>query len=142
MLYKYRVKKKTQKEVVRVFDGIEAKIGYLIFKKLFSWLLLDRGSEFLKVNEICYSIEKLRKRTKIFYCDSESPTQKSNIENIYLMLRRVYLKGKSLKKKKYKEETPNEMIIEHYRLTLLKKLSFVLHPKSWTQDWRCSFFYE
>jgi len=57
------------------------------------------------VNEICYSKEKLRKRTKIFYCDAGSPTQKSNI---HLILIRVYPKGK----------TPNEMFIEHYSLTL------------------------
>lgn len=82
----------------------------------------DRGSKFLKVNEICYSKEKLRKRTKIFYCDAWSPTQKSNIENIHLILRSVYPKSlekvtqedlyevvsniNSLKKKKYKGKPP------------------------------------
>ena len=66
----YKLNNKTPQEVVRVFDEIEAKIGYSTFKKLFGCLLSDRGSEFLKVNEICYSKEKLRKRTKIFYCDA------------------------------------------------------------------------
>lgn len=34
------LRKKTQKEVVRVFDGIEAKIGYLTFKHLKSSLVV------------------------------------------------------------------------------------------------------
>ncbi|MDK9581071.1 hypothetical protein QQA45_06135 [Sneathia sanguinegens] len=97
-LMAYKLNNKTPQEVVRVFDEIEVKIGYSTFKKLFGCLLTDRGSEFLKMNEICYRKEKLRKRTKIFYCDAGSPTQKSNIENIHLILRRVYPKGKSLEK--------------------------------------------
>lgn len=121
-LMAYKLNNKTPQEVVRVFDEIEAKIGYSTFKKLFGCLLSDRGSEFLKVNEICYSKEKLRKRTKIFYCDAWSPTQKSNIENIHLILRSVYPKSlekvtqedlyevvsniNSLKKKKYKGKPP------------------------------------
>ncbi|MBE2989084.1 hypothetical protein IMK14_00175 [Sneathia sp. DSM 16630] len=113
-LMAYKLNNKTPQEVVRVFDEIEAKIGYSTFKKLFGYLLSDRGSEFLKVNEICYSKEKLRKRTKIFYCDAGSPTQKSNIE----------------KKKKYEGKTPNEMFIEHYSLTLLKKLSLRVYTSS------------
>lgn len=113
-LMAYKLNNKTPQEVVRVFDEIEAKIGYSTFKKLFGCLLSDRGSEFLKVNEICYSKEKLRKRTKIFYCDAGSPTQKSNIE----------------KKKKYEGKTPNEMFIEHYSLTLLKKLSLRVYTSS------------
>ena len=147
-LMAYKLNNKTPQEVVRVFDEIEAKIGYSTFKKLFGCLLTDRGSEFLKVNEICYSKEKLRKRTKIFYCDAGSPTQKSNIENIHLILRRVYPKGKSLekviqedlyevvsninslKKKKYEGKTLNEMFIEHYSLTLLKKLSLRVYASS------------
>lgn len=113
-LMAYKLNNKTPQEVVRVFDEIEAKIGYSTFKKLFGCLLSDRGSEFLKVNEICYSKEKLRKRTKIFYCDAGSPTQKSNIE----------------KKKKYEGKTSNEMFIEHYSLTLLKKLSLRVYTSS------------
>lgn len=113
-LMAYKLNNKTPQEVVRVFYEIEAKIGYSTFKKLFGCLLSDRGSEFLKVNEICYSKEKLRKRTKIFYCDAGSPTQKSNIE----------------KKKKYEGKTSNEMFIEHYSLTLLKKLSLRVYTSS------------
>lgn len=113
-LMAYKLNNKTPQEVVRVFDEIEAKIGYSTFKKLFGCLLSDRGSEFLKVNEICYSKEKLRKRTKIFYSDAGSPTQKSNIE----------------KKKKYEGKTSNEMFIEHYSLTLLKKLSLRVYTSS------------
>lgn len=52
----YKLNNKTSQEVVRVFDEIEAKIGYSTFKKLFGCLLTDRGSEFLKVNK--YAIAK------------------------------------------------------------------------------------
>jgi len=26
------------------------------------------------------------------------------------------------------------------KIKVIKRLSYVLHPKSWTQDWRCSFY--
>lgn len=140
-LMAYKLNSKTPQEVIRVFDYIESKIGYIPFKRLFGCLLADRGSEFLKFKEICYSKKNSRKRTKIFYCEPASPHQKPNIENIHLLLRRVYPKGKSLekviqedlyevvsninslKKIKYDGKTPNDMLIEHFNKSLLKKLS-------------------
>lgn len=140
-LMAYKLNNKTPQEVIRVFDYIESKIGYTPFKRLFGCLLTDQGSEFLKFNEICRSKKTNRRRTKIFYCEPASPHQKPNIENIHLILRRVYPKGislenvtqedlyevvsniNSLKKVKYNGKTPNDMFIEHFNISLLKKLS-------------------
>lgn len=140
-LMAYKLNNKTPQEVVRVFDEIESKIGYTTFKKLFGCILTDQGREFLDFKSICYSKKNNRRRTKIFYCHPSSPYEKPNIENIHRLLRRVFPKGKSLekvtqedlyevvsninslKKKSYNRKTPNEMFIEHYSLSLLKKLS-------------------
>ena len=140
-LMAYKLNNKTPQEVVRVFDEIESKIGYTTFKKLFGCILTDQGREFLDFKSIGYSKKNNRRRTKIFYYHPSSPYEKPNIENIHRLLRRVLPKGKSLekvtqedlyevvsninslKKKSYNRKTPNEMFIEHYRLSLLKKLS-------------------
>ncbi|WP_156683029.1 IS30 family transposase [Oceanivirga miroungae] len=140
-LMAYKLKYKTPYEVLRVLDDIENKIGYSMFKKLFGVILTDRGSEFLKFNEIEISKKTLKNRTKIFYCDAGTPTQKPFIENIHRLLRKVYPKGvslenvsqedlyevvsniNSLKKKAYNNKTPNDMFIETYSKTLLSKLS-------------------
>ncbi len=140
-LMAYKLEYKTPYEVIRVLDNIEAKIGYSMFKKLFGVILTDRGSEFLRYKEIETSKKTLKQRTKIFYCDAGSPTQKAYIENIHRILRKVIPKGNSLenitqddlyeivsninslRKKKYNNKSPNEMFIERYSKTLLSKLS-------------------
>ncbi|MBS9784504.1 MAG: IS30 family transposase [Oceanivirga sp.] len=140
-LMAYKIKHKTPYEIIKIFDSIESKIGYSMFKKIFGVILTDRGSEFLKYKEIETSKKTLKQRTKIFYCDAGSPTQKSYIENIHRLLRKVYKKGKSLEivtqddlnevvsninsliKKKYNNKSPNDMFVETYSKTLLSKLS-------------------
>ncbi len=140
-LMAYKLEYKTPYEVIRVLDNIEAKIGFSMFKKLFGVILTDRGSEFLRYKEIETSKKRLKQRTKIFYCDAGTPTQKAYIENIHRLLRLVYKKGSnlekvtqddlyevvsninSLRKKKYNNKSPNDMFVETYSKTLLSKLS-------------------
>ncbi|WP_156286199.1 IS30 family transposase [Oceanivirga salmonicida] len=138
----YKIEYKTPQEVIRILDDIERKIGLRMFRKLFGVMITDRGSEFLRFNEICESIKsKTLRRTKIFYCDAGSPTQKPNVENIHRLVRKVFLKGhslinitnddvlevvnniNSLIKVKYNKNTPNEMFIKYYGLSIFKKLS-------------------
>lgn len=53
-------------EVVRVFDKLEKTLGIRNSKKLFSILIADRGSEFLKYEAIEKSIQTNGRRTRIF----------------------------------------------------------------------------
>lgn len=60
----YKLNNKTPMEVVRVFDKLEKTLGIRNFKKLFSILIADRGSEFLKYEAIEKSIQTNGRRTR------------------------------------------------------------------------------
>lgn len=89
----YKVKSKE----AYVFDEIEAKIGIRAFRKLFGCILTDQGGEFQKNKELCTSKITLGIRTKIFYCHPSSPYEKPNIENVHILLRKVFLMNYLLK---------------------------------------------
>lgn len=135
-----KLKNKKAISVIEALDNIERKIGKSKFKRMFGIILTDRGSEFLRYKEIESSIYS-GKRCKIFYCDKSSPYQKPNVENIHRLFRRYIPKGHSFKnytqddfdyiasnlnsliKEKYGNKTPNEMFINYFGKTTLKKLS-------------------
>lgn len=96
-LFAFKIKDKTPQSIIRVLDFIELSIGLKMFKKLFGVILTDRGSEFLNFNEIIKSKKGIT-RTRIFYCDKASPTQKPYIENIHTLLRKFYPKGYDFRK--------------------------------------------
>lgn len=139
MVLLYKLNNKTPKEVIRVLDSIESKIGLKMFRKLFGVILTDRGSEFLKYTEIEYSKKTLTERTKIFYCDAGNPTQKPLVENVNRIIRKVYAKSTNFNcitqedlyevasnvnsLLKLNNKSPNDMFIERYGKTLLNKLS-------------------
>lgn len=143
----YKLNNKTPMEVVRVFDKLEKTLGIRNFKKLFSILIADRGSEFLKYEAIEKSIQTNGRRTRIFYCDSGKPYQKAYVENINKLIRVKYPKGtnlekvtqeelnnlvnniNSLRKTKYKEKTPNELFIERFNRCIFNKLSLSVIDK-------------
>ena len=137
----YKVKSKEAYEIVRVFDEIEAKIGIRAFRKLFGCILTDQGGEFQKNKELCTSKITLGIRTKIFYCHPSSPYEKPNIENVHILLRKVFPKNtslkevttedvqevvsniNSLKKTSLNGKAPNELFIKAFGKNLLNKLS-------------------
>ena len=82
----YKVKSKE----AYVFDEIEAKIGIRAFRKLFGCILTDQVGEFQKNKELWTSKITLGIRTKIFYCHTSSPYEKPNIENVHILLRKVF----------------------------------------------------
>lgn len=81
--------------VIRVFDYLEAGLGTDIFKRLFSVILTDNGSEFKKVDGLVLTEEEER-RARIFYCDPMASWQKLHIEKNHQYIRYAVPKGKSL----------------------------------------------
>jgi len=63
-----------------------------------------------------------------------------NTEHIYDKY--IYLDWNVFKYMKNNREDKMDLDKEFFEavLKLKKKYRFVLHPKSWTQDWRCSFY--
>lgn len=67
------------------------------YYKLFSVLLTDRGCEFEKYKLFEINMETGELRSKIFYCDPQTPSQKPHVENTHILVRDILPKGKSLK---------------------------------------------
>lgn len=76
---------------------------------LFPVILTDNGSEFSNPKAIEF-IDGTKQRTRIFYCDPQSPFQKPEIENNHEMLRRIIPKGTSLNNF---DQSQIDLIINH-----------------------------
>lgn len=75
--------------VIDIFNMIEEKIGTETFKKLFTIILTDNGSEFSNPSEIEINNNTGEVRTKIFYCEPGRSDQKGSCEVNHEMIRRV-----------------------------------------------------
>ena len=66
------------------------------YKKMFSLILTDRGTEFAKPQLFEISHETREIRSNIFYCDPQMPSQKPHVENNHILLRYVVPKNADL----------------------------------------------
>ena len=82
-------------------------LGAKLFKKYFSIILTDRGSEFSKAKEI----EALG--CKIFYCDPMASWQKPHVESSHRLLRCVLPKKVDLTKLGLREQADLDLIFSH-----------------------------
>ena len=81
--------------VIDIFNNLEKILGIDVFKKLFSIILTDNGSEFSNPKEIEISPITKEARTKIFYCEPGRSDQKGSCEVTHEMIRRVLPQGTS-----------------------------------------------
>ena len=88
----FKMANKTQKEVIRILDGLEKKYGIRGFRKIFKTITCDNGSEFLNQADIEKSIGK-GNRTTVYYCHPYSAYERGTNENINRMIRRHIPKG-------------------------------------------------
>ncbi len=84
----------TQNAVKQAFDRLYNDLGAEIFKKTFSVILTDNGSEF-KAPEVLEQDCDGNRRTHIFYCDPLASHQKARIEKNHEYIRYVLPKGQS-----------------------------------------------
>lgn len=80
----------TSQTVIDVFNKLEEDLGETAFRKLFPVVLTDNGSEFSNPKAL-----EENQRTRIFYCDVNSPFQKGQIEKNHELIRYVLPKGTS-----------------------------------------------
>lgn len=110
---------KTQQSVIEAFDQLSKSIGVRRFKKLFSVILTDNGTEFQN-RERLEQNAKLTKRCKIFYCDPNCSWQKGMIEKNHEYIRYIVPKGKSFDK--YTQEDI-DLIMNHINSTARDSLN-------------------
>jgi IS30 family transposase len=84
----------TAQSVTDIFTRLCWTLGGKTFKKLFPILLTDNGSEF--TNPVAIEFDTIgNRRSRVFYCDPNSPHQKGAAENNHEMIRRIVPKGQS-----------------------------------------------
>ncbi len=82
--------------IVNAFNDLEKQIGLDNFKKIFPYILTDRGCEFNKAIEIETSTATGETRTKLFYCNALTATQKAQVERNHEFIRYYFKKGESI----------------------------------------------
>lgn len=85
---------KTADSVVCELNKLEKKVGSELFRKVFSSITVDNGSEFMDCKGMEYS-KNGKKRTKVYYCHPYSSYERGSNENLNKMVRRWYPKGES-----------------------------------------------
>lgn len=88
----FKIKSKSQSEVVRIINKLERKYGKE-FKDKFRSITTDNGCEFLNFEGIEKSILNKSNRTKMFYAHPYSSWERGTNENINKMIRRFIPKG-------------------------------------------------
>ena len=82
------------KSVIDIFNNLYQILGPDTFRKLFRVCLADNGTEFSNPKEIEFDENQLQ-RTRIYYCDVNSPHQKGSAERNHEFIRYFCPKGKS-----------------------------------------------
>lgn len=100
----FLLESKTQKEVKKVFDWLEHELSLKTFKKLFSVILTDNGSEFGNPSALEFN-KSGKQRTRIFFCNPGASYQKGMIEKNHEFIRYILPKGSSF------DELTNEDVI-------------------------------
>ena len=85
-------KEKTCVSMASTLDILQERLGD-DYRKLFSLLLTDRGSEFEKHDLFEINYETGEIRSDIFYCDPQMPSQKPHVENNHNYLRNIIPNG-------------------------------------------------
>ena len=88
----YIMDSKEADNVKAVFDHIEDSIGDILFNKVFSLILTDRGGEFQRPDELEVDSDGVI-RTSIYYCDPMCSWQKPHCEKNHQYIRRICPKG-------------------------------------------------
>ena len=84
---------KTSESMSKTLNKLQDKLSDGQYKKLFSLLLTDRGTEFGKPQLFEVNIETGEIRGKIFYCDPQQSSQKPHVENNHNFVREILPKG-------------------------------------------------
>jgi len=133
-------KEKTSVAMASTLDILQERLGD-DYRKIFSLLLTDRGSEFEKHNLFENNYETGEIRSNIFYCDPQMPSQKPHVENNHNYVRDIIPNGikldsitqydldimfshiNSTPRKALNGKTPYDVFTFFYGEELLKKLN-------------------
>ncbi len=87
--------KRTADSMSKALDILQDTLTDEEYKRIFSLLLTDRGSEFAKPLQFEVNVDTGECRSKIFYCDAQTPSQKPHVENNHNFIREILPNGQS-----------------------------------------------
>ena len=88
-------KDKTADSMSKTLNDFQDKLSDEEYRKLFSLLLTDRGTEFGKPQQFEINMETGEIRSKIFYCDPMQSSQKPHVENNHNFIREILPNGQN-----------------------------------------------
>ena len=112
----YKMRAQTQKEVQRILNGLERKIGFKRFYEIFKSITVDNGSEFLdwrSLEKSCISKGKIP-RTQVYYCHPYHSWERGTNEQINGHIRRFVPKGCAISEYSSKEIQDIEDWLNNY----------------------------
>jgi IS30 family transposase len=78
--------------VIQILNSLEQTVGRDDYARLFEVILTDNGTEFSNPSALEFSPDG-HQRSRIFYCDPNSPYQKGAIERSHELIRMIIPKG-------------------------------------------------
>ena len=113
--------RKTTEEMLSGIDFLENLLGNQLFAQEFAIMKTDRGSEFVKAEEMEKEVEGSR-RTRIFYCDPMASGQKGSLENNHKELRYICPKNTNLRALGLDSQKKANLIASHINSQPKEKL--------------------
>lgn len=86
-------KEKTSNSMSESLNSLQNILSNKEYEQLFSVLLTDRGSEFIKAERFEVNIHTGEIKGKIFYCDPMQSSQKPHVENNHIFIREILPNG-------------------------------------------------
>lgn len=114
----FKMKRKTQEEVVKVLDELERKHRGR-FKEKFKSITMDNGCEFVNQELIERSLYTKESRTTAYYAHPFSSWERGSNENTNKIIRRFIPKGSDISKYKEKEIRRIQNWINNYPRRIL-----------------------
>ncbi len=112
----YKMRAQTQKEVQRILNRLERKIGFKRFYEVFKSITVDNGSEFLdwrSLEKSCISKGNVL-RTQVYYCHPYHSWERGTNEQLNGHIRRFVPKGCAISEYSIKEIQDIEDWLNNY----------------------------
>lgn len=142
-VFLFLLERKNSFFVKEAFESMYENLGAKDFKRIFSVILTDNGSEFSDPNAIEFDNLGVR-RCNLFYCDPSAAYQKPHVEKANSEVRRILPKGTSFENltsedvlliqnhinsypvKMLQGKTPYEVFVYYFGIEIAKKLGIQL----------------
>jgi len=115
----FKMRRQTQKAVLRKINGLERKMGSRVFKENFKSITVDNGSEFLDWKSLEESALTKSERTEIYYARAYAAWERGSNENLNGFIRYFIPKGTKLKDITTEEIKKLEEFINNYPRKIL-----------------------